>query len=322
MPLITTHNYFANDVFSKTNTKITDTFKEKKNIYELFAQGTDPFIFYEAFRLKKVDYQHICHTKNTDTFFLKFIGKIKEKNLTQNPTVLASLYGHLTHYVLDSSVHPYIVYKTGFYNKKRPETLKYNGLHNKMEMEIDAYLYEKKSKKPFKDFKIHKHLITKEKLDKELINLLNELYNDIYSFKNGGDKYQKGCRIMYNSYKFFIKDQTGIKKQVYKIIDKMTPKKVGVFENYNSHITKIDLSIFNLEHKTCVNPWDNTIKNNASFFDLYNKALEECLELFESTHQFLHNQINEEKYKAVLKDKSYLTGLSWKLNKEMKYLEF
>ncbi len=322
MPLITTHNFFANDVLVNSNKKITAILQKKKNIYELFAQGTDPFIFYQFFSSKKIDFQRICHTQNTDTFFLKFIEKIKEKNLLHNPSVLASLFGFLTHYVLDSTIHPYIVYKTGFYDKKRKETLKYNGLHNKMEMEIDAYLYEKKEKKLFKNFKIHKHLITKERIDTKLICLLNEIYFEIYSIKNGGIKYQKGCQIMYNSYKYIIEDKIGIKKQIYKLWDKITPKKEGLFENYNTHITSINLSIFNLNHKIWYNPWNKSIKSKDSFFELYDKALEECTFLFEYTYKFLNDQVTEEHYKKVLKDKSYLTGLSWKLNYEMKYLEF
>lgn len=322
MPLITTHNYFANDVFSKTNSNITKTFQEKKNIYELFAQGTDPFIFYECFRPKKSDYQHLCHTQNTDIFFLRFIKKIKEKKLTQNPLVLASLYGQLTHYILDSTIHPYVVYKTGFYNKKDKNTLKYNGLHNQFELQLDAYLYEQREKKAFKKFKIHKYLIAKEKWDMELIILLNEIYYEVYNIKNGGTKLQKGCHIMYNSYKYLIEDKIGIKKKIYKLLDKMTPKKVGVYENFNSHVTKIDLSILNQNHKIWYNPWDNSIKSKESFFDLYNKALEDCILLFEATHKFLNDQITEKAYKDILKDKSYLTGLSWKLNKEIKYLEF
>lgn len=322
MPLITTHNYFAKDVFNNCTKKITNTFKEKKNLYELFAQGFDPFIFYEFFKIKKHDLQEYCHYNNTDTFFLNFIKYIKINKLQKNPIVLASLYGHLTHYILDSTTHPYIIYKTGEYKKEKPETIKYNGLHNKMEMEIDAFLYKQKEKKPFKNFKIHKHLITKEKLDKELINLLNKTYKETFSIENGGNKYQKGCQYMYYAYKFLIVDQTGIKKFFYQLFDKMTPKKEGVYANYSSHINNSHTSIFNNEHHTWNNPFDKKIKSNESFFDLYNKALKECIALFEATHTFIQNKMTEEEYKKVLKDKSYATGLSWHIKKDMKYLEF
>lgn len=321
MPLITTHNYFAKDVFNKSKKEITDTFHEKQNLYELFAQGFDPFIFYEFFKLKKYDLQEYCHYNKTDTFFLNFIKHVKKNNLQNNPSVLASLYGHITHYMLDSTAHPYIVYKTGEYRKEKPKTLKYNGKHNKMEMEIDAYLYEQREHKPFKNFKIHKHLITKEKFDKELLKLLNEVYQETFPIPNGGNKYQKGCKNMYYAYKFLIVDQTGIKKFFYHLFDKITPKKEGVYENYSNHITNIDTTILNNNHHTWYNPWNNK-PSTKSFFDLYNDALENCLVLFEATHNFLHDKITEEEFKKVLKDKSYVTGLSWHIKGDMKYLEF
>lgn len=321
MPLITTHNYFAKDVLKRSKKEITNAFKEKQNLYELFAQGFDPFIFYEFFKLKKNDLQEYCHYNDTDTFFLNFIKRIKEKNFQNNPTILASLYGHLTHYTLDSTTHPYIIYKTGEYKKEKPETLKYNGLHNKMEMAIDAYFYEQKEHKLFKNFKIHKHLITKEKFDKDLLNLLNEVYEETFPIPKGGDKYQKGCRNMYYAYKFLIVDQTGIKKIFYRLFDKMTPKKKGVYENFSSHITNIDNIILNNKHQVWYNPW-NKEPSTESFFDLYNKALKNCIVLFEATHNFLEDKITEEEYKNVLKDKSYVTGLSWHIKEDMKYLEF
>ncbi len=321
MPLITTHNFFAGEVLKQTKPIINKIITEKQHIYELFAQGFDPLFFYEILPFhKKIG--NFCHTHYTDTFFLNFIHLIKQTNLQHHPDVMAALFGHLTHYTLDSTCHPFIIYKTGEYKKTKPETLKYNGLHTKMEMQIDAYIYEKKTNLKFYRFKIHKQLIPKEKLDKDLLEILNQTYEKTFSIKKGGKKYQKGYKLMYYAYKFLIVDPTGLKKKIYRWIDKWTPKKEGIYENYNSHITNINTSIFNLEHKLWYNPWDNTITSRESFFDLYEKAKKTCLTLFEATEQFMKDQITETEYKKVLQDKSYTTGFSWKIKKEMKYLEF
>ncbi len=321
MPNITTHNQFAKDVFDKSKIEIIGTFSDKKNFYELFAQGFDPFFFGLAI-FKKDNFSNYCHNNYTDTFFLNFIEIIKKKKLQKDPSILAALYGHLAHYVLDSTCHPFIVYKTGEYDKKKPETLKYNGKHTNMEMQIDAYIYEQKTNKKFKNFKIHKHLITKERFNKTLLSTLNEVYKKTFNIEKGGNKYQTGCRRMCLAYKYLIKDSTGIKTRIYQCIDKFTPKKYGVYEYFSSHITKIDFNIFNTNHKTWHNPWDKKRKSTESFFDLYNKALDLCIELLEATHKYLNNKISETEYKKVLKDNSYVTGFSWKMKNEMKYLEF
>ena len=122
--------------------------------------------------------------------------------------------------------------------------------------------------------------------------------------------------------RFVVEDKKGIKKFFYKQIDKITPKNHRLLETLSTYVISIDNSIFNLEHKTWYNPWDNKIKSNESFFDLYNKAIERCLLLFEETDKFIHNKISEGDYKKTLKDYSYVTGLSWHIKKEIKYVEF
>ena len=322
MPLITTHYYFANDVLKLSKKEIINQIQDNKDIYELFAQGFDLFHFYEFFKLKKYNLSDYFHETNTDTYFLTLIKNIKKNNLTKNSEILASLYGHLAHYVLDSNCHPFIVYKSGIYNKNIPETKKYNGIHTKIEMQIDAYIYKQRTNKEFKYFKIHKNLITRKKFTKELIETLNTTYKQVHNIDNGGIKYQKSQKIMYYSYKYLIKDSTGIKTILYKLVDLLTPKKEGIFKNYSSHITKINYNIFNNEHNTWYHPWLENKISTDSFFDLYNKALEECIILYEKTNLFINNKINEEEYKKYLKDKSYVTGLPWKKEVELKHLEF
>lgn len=321
MPLITTHYYFANDVLKNCNQKIKSQIQEKKEIYELFAQGFDVLLFYDFFKIKKENLLGYCHNNHTDTYFLEFIKNMKQEMQTSNPEFLAALYGHITHYVLDSNCHPYIVYKTGIYNPRNKDTQKYNGLHTKMEMQIDAFLYQKRKHKSFKKFKIHKYLITKEKLSTDLIRQLNKTYDKVFSIKNGGEKYQIGQKNMYYSYLFFIEDKYGIKYFIYKIIDFLLHNKEK-FQYFSAHITNIDSSIFNTEHKTWYHPWLDNHKSTESFFDLYNKSIKEAVILLNKTNLFLNDKLSEQEYKKFLQDKSYLTGLSWKIKTEIKHLEF
>lgn len=320
MPNPTTHRYFAKDVLEKSKKEVINSFIQKQNIYELFTLGFDPFFSSERLPFhEKLGY--LSHDNYTDIYFLNYIKIIKEEHLENNPVVLAALYGHLTHYVLDSIFHPYVMYKTGEYEKAKPETLKYKGKHGEMEMQLDAYLYESRENKPFKDFKIHT-LIPKEKFDKKLLNVLNRNYEEVFHIKNGGKKYKNSIDLVYNGLKVMVEDKTGIKKFFYKQIDKLTPKNEKLLESLSAHITSIDDSIFNLEHKTWYNPWDNTIKSTESFFDLYTRAIDTCLKLFEETYKYINNKSTLEEYKKTLKDYSYVTGLPWHIKKEMKYIEF
>lgn len=319
MPNITTHIYFARDILTKVNPLLKSNLINNQKLYELASLGTDPFIFYEFFKPHKKNLQGIFHTKETDTFFLEYIEKVKEKKLINNINVTNFLYGMLAHYVMDSTMHPYIVYKSGRYDKFKPETKKYIGLHNKIEMELDAYLFELKNQMPFKNFKIH-NLITKE-IDKEIVKLLNLLYYKIYNVKNGGRKYKHGVNIMYLSYKYIIEDKWGLKKKLYCFIDKIIPNKGNKFAYFNSHVTKIDADYLNNNHQKWLNPWDKSI-STKSFSELYDEALNTAINLFEATNDYLNDLITKKQYMRILKDKSYLTGLPWHKELPLKYLEF
>jgi len=291
--------YFSLDLLKKVPDEIRMQIDNHLDIYKLFAQGFDPFIFYEFFKLKKNDYQYYFHTTKTDTFFLNFIKHIKESD--NKEYLIPALYGHLTHYLLDSNTHPLIDYETKFVK----------GEHTKLEMELDNYLYKKREKKSYYKYKIHKE-INKNKFDKSLIDVLNKTYYDTFNLNDMGLKYQKGVKNMYYAYKFLIKDSTGFKRKIYKFVDKLSKNKKDIYENYSNHSDNIDLTRLNIDNLKWTNPYNRNIKSTKSFFDLYDDAINEGVKLFIETNKYLNNLITLKEYKKVLKDYSYVTHISWK----------
>ncbi len=320
MPNLLTHTYFAKDVFQKSSPKIKKSLKGAEHIYELFSFSFDPFFVYEKFSFHE-EVGDYLHTNHVDDFFLNFIRIIKERDLQNNPTVLAALYGHLTHYILDSKCHPYIYYKTGQYVKGNKETRKYAGLHSKIELEIDAYLYEKREKKDFSSYKMYT-LVSRHKINKVLAEVLDSTYEETFGIEKGGEKYQRALNILYLGMKYITKDKRGLKKAFYKRIDRITPRKSIKIEYFSYHVDSIDLSIFNNEHKEWCYPTDNTIKKNQSFFEIYDESLDKCVKLFEATNKYLNSEISEQKYRSILGDASYLSGLSWHDDRTFQYFEF
>ncbi len=321
MPLITTHTYFAEDLLPSLPKTLSSKLQEKQNVYTLFAQGFDPFLFYEFLKIKKQNLQNYFHTQETDRFFINFIHTLKETKEINNPYLLGALYGHLAHYVLDSTLHPYIIYKTGNYEKKQKETKKYKGGHTSLEMQLDAYLYKQKNQKEYKDFKIHQ-LISKEKFPSNLIELLNATYEKTFKIKNLGFAYEKGCKKMYYAYKFLIEDSWGLKKRMYFFLDLLCPKSSNKYSTFSNHITYINIDYFNLEHKIWFNPWCDNESSTASIFDLYEEAKKRAILLFIETDKYLNNKLSFTEYKEILREDDYTTGKSWTLKKELKHLEF
>lgn len=320
MPNIITHHYFAEDVLKNSKKDIINSFFGEKDLYYLFTQGFDPFFVYEILPFNEKS-GYFLHDNYIDTFFINYIKVMKEQKLENDPALLAALYGHLTHYVLDSIIHPFVIYKCGEYNKNRPETYKYVGVHTRMEVEIDAYLYETRENKSFKDLKFHK-VNPKKKLNKNILKLLNKIYEETFKVKNGGFKYQKALNMAYLGLKYITNDKYGRKKALYQKIDKIVASKGHKIEAFSYYVTSIDKSIFNLEHQHWCNPCDNTIKSNESFFDLYNKAIAICVTLFEATNKYINEEIDLMEYQEILKDNSYVTGLSWRKKDDLQYFAF
>ena len=139
MPATVVHGYFAQDVCDILPSNI----KEKLDVERLrmFGQSTDSLMFYNLFSLlpgKDIrKFQKYFHENKTQEFFVNLINYIKEKDYSEDVDVCSYLVGCICHYVLDSIVHPYVFYKTGYFRKEEKTTYKYNNIHTFMEIFLD-----------------------------------------------------------------------------------------------------------------------------------------------------------------------------------------
>ena len=125
MPSSITHGYFALDVLDKLENKYIKYID--KELLKAFGQGPDPLYFYNLATLSKGkyirnNYPELLHNYKTKNFFITLIKEIKERKLEKNKQTISFLYGFICHYALDTTIHPYILYKTGIYNKNQKET--------------------------------------------------------------------------------------------------------------------------------------------------------------------------------------------------------
>lgn len=162
MPDLWTHYFFAKEVMIENHLKDLDT-----SIYYFAAQGPD-FLFYLDFypwkkKDKEVDYSDlgsILHIEKTNEV-LQLVFSMLEN---QNQALRSYLYGFLTHYALDSRVHPFV-----FFHAK-DETQ-----HKRLEMTIDVAMYkQRRSKKITKEDALTIFDVGRE-LPKEIIGFYQHL---------------------------------------------------------------------------------------------------------------------------------------------------
>ncbi len=322
MPATVVHAYFAQDL----NDILPREIKNKLDVNRLrmFGQSTDSFMFYNLFSIlpgKKIrDFQKYFHTNKTQDFFINLINFIKENNI-EDIDVNSFLVGTICHYVLDSTVHPYVYYKTGNFNKNDKSTYKYNNVHTFMETFLDNDMIKRReSINPYK-FNISKFSFDTSKFSNELKDTIKYTFKETYDIDNMDKIYYKSLKQMRDSIFIFRQDRYGIKKFFYKLADTFTSKRVFRFEAISYHYPLNDRHNFlNENHKLWRNPCDYSLTSEESFLDLYLKALKVAKVMVCASFDYINGKDIE--LEKVFINKSYITGLDCELDKELKYFEF
>ena len=260
-----THAYFSLDLYDKLSIRSKELLMYEKESLKVFSQGMDILFFYPKKKNKMKEFSIYVKNNKVNEFFATLINYIKYNNHQYNPQVIAYLYGILSHYVLDSTINPYIIYKTGKYNKNNPDTYKYNMKHEELELMLDNYLtILRYNIKPYR-FKSYELCFNIDHIDKALIEVMDFTYKEVFGIDNFHEYYFDAIKNAKKKNKKYRYDPIGIKKVGYGIHDLVFNKKHlrKVPLSYHNKIkNKVDL--FNLEHKTWYNPTDKRTKSNES----------------------------------------------------------
>lgn len=318
MPSACAHAYFARDVYRTLEPKLKR--KIDRNTMITFSQGPDVFYyqFFNPFQNAKVHaFGQLVHTTYSKKFFIQYIDHMKRYRLEKKPEVVASLYGYLTHYLLDYYTHPLIYYKTGNTTIKQ-----YRGKHQEMELLIDLYMLEKRERKKPAKIKLDRFLFPTREFSIPLKNLLNRVYQDVYQVPNMGNVYLSNLKQMRFIYRYFRYDPYHIKQPLYHILAIWFPTKWYRLD-YTSYASELRTKIgyINYEHKPWCHPLDQTEIHTETFFDCYQRAQQEAVRIIQKMNLVLVGDIELKELEAILPDVSYLTGKDWHIGKEMQYFE-
>ena len=324
MPNIYMHARFALDIYDRLDIETKYLLIDEKTKLTTFAQSLDPFFLYSIKNSKSSfrDFAHYFHKNKTKEFFVNLINYIKYNNLEKNPEVMSFVYGFLSHYILDSTFHPYIIYKTGQLNKNDSTTYKYLGKHHLMETYLDKrfiLLREKIKPTKYKFF----NLLDTTSFSKELNSLIDIIFKETYDANKMSKFYHKSIINMKFLYKHLRYDKTGIKELFYKLIDPIIKNKIPTsikYVSYHYHENSLE-HYLNLDKKTWNYPTHKNKKSNDSVIDLYLKALYKCSNLIKEINDYLYHNKRID-LNRLIDNLSYATGIDCNSNKELKYFEF
>lgn len=320
-----THAYFIIDVYDRMDISMKEFLFDKKDFLKTSAQSMDALFFYNITNLKKGkrvrEFGHYFHEHEVYEFFKTLINYIKYNNYAGNSSVMAYLYGMISHYILDSTIHPFVIYKTGQFKKDDKTTYKYNHLHGRLETFFDNYLIlVREEMKPSK-FNCYNFFDT-SCFDDDLTDVINFTYKEVFGINNMSKFYIHAIKNMQFFYRIFRYDPYGVKVGFYRFIDFFKPKKYLKLDilSYNQPIKK-HIDYLNLEHKIWYNPTDKNIKSNKSLIELYTEALNTTVATIKKINEYIYDGKKTNLY-LTLKNNSYTTGRDCNTERELKYFEF
>lgn len=324
MPATAVHAFFAEDIYQNLDSKYQKRIKENKKSFLMFAQSMDSMMFYQILNLKKKGslnhFSYTFHTKKVNLFFKTLITTMKKEKSYEDSQTLAFIYGLICHFVLDSTIHPFVFYKTGNFDKKKKETYIYNSLHTYMETFLDQVMIKKRTP-PKKSFHFKDFCFDFKKFSTPLKKTIRSCFFHVYQIKNMDQIYYQSLKQMCFILEIFRLDSHGIKKFFYKKLDLFTPKKFIRLESLSYYRVENKHDYLNQTHKKWCYPTDKKITSKEDFFDLYQSSIKYASFIIDKVNlYFFKNQSID--IDQLFQNKSYLTGLDCSKKKTLQYFEF
>ncbi len=168
MPTTYTHFAYGSEVFELLDKDLRHELRPYLDYYNVGVHGPDILFYYHAFRKNAVNRcGSKIHHEQADIFFRHAFSIYLEQEDRGRLQAKAYLAGFMTHYILDSTCHPYI-------NKRIRET----GIsHTEIETDLDSLVMRRAGLRP-RSFRPGRHL----KADWKMARLIAPYY-DMSSWK-------------------------------------------------------------------------------------------------------------------------------------------
>lgn len=325
MPSTITHTYFTLDVLQKLPITIRELLLDEKDMLKVYGQSMDVLFFYNITSLKHGkrirEFGHFFHENQTQEFFINLINYIKYNDYDRTPSVMAFLYGMICHYVLDMTVHPYVIYKTGIFNKEDPSTYIYKQKHEHMETFLDNYLlFQREGKMPF-TIRSDKFCFKLKELDNSVKEVIDFTFKETFGINHMNKFYYKAMKQMRFFYRYFRNDKYGIKKVGYKVLDYLKPKESFTLEYISYHMLPHDnWDYLNKNHKIWFHPMSKQETYTYSFVELYLIAISRATDLIIEVNHYI-NDDKKVSLKKLFPDLSYVSCKKCNSKRKMKYFE-
>ncbi len=312
MPNIMTHAFLAQDAIESIETQYLATLIAKyPQVYALGSSGPDFLFYYKILPWEKADPENkmreignLIHSSHIDDFYQSAIDHIQNTQDDKTREIMTVfIAGHLTHWALDSSAHPYIFAKTGVIGR---EPTKY--WHFRFESMLDTLMVTQVKGFKIENIRMPEFVASDKTTRKAIAELYRKIVIDLFAMDIPDHSYMN-CLESMASTAHLLYDPYTLKFPLIQLGEKLS----GRLWEFSAHIVTgtpdKQHDILNLAHQSWTHPCNESLVSTESFLDLYLKAKERAQAALYAFDGILNSTQPKASLNLILKDYSYDTGM-------------
>lgn len=320
MPNIITHKIFAEEVWKQIKKKdIRSMIDKYPQIFYIGSNGPD-FLFFHHVKPWEAYKSHALnrlgskvHSYHINEFYKTAIACVQsQKDEHMKEMMSVYLFGHLCHWALDKTAHPYIFYRTG--NCKGISA----GYHHRFESMMDTMMLDKFYQMSIKEFESYKIC----EFDDDILKAIARIYVPVAKKVYHQDVKVHDLREALNSWKDVQKmlhDPSNIKYSIVKTIEGILHKPWAISGNIVRPEIDERFDVLNENRELWKHPCDENITSCASFMDLFEEAIIIAVKVIDQTYGSIEYNADVQGVLDILQDATYDSGMSD--HQEMKYFD-
>ena len=310
MPNIITHTLFAQEIFDKVDEATHDLFEPRLQLLEIGSNGPD-FLFFHGMNpkdfYKKSDLRaagSMFHAAHVNDFYQKALISIRnEQDEDIKKDMMTYVCGHLFHWALDATSHPYVFYRTG------PCKGKSAWYHHRFESLLDAIMLKVKRECTIEDFKFYEVCdVTKEQA-RAIARIYVVAIRQILGFDIKPHQILESLNDWHFIETLFY-DASGDKLKALQTLETFTKAYNSLSGYIVPNHPDDPYDVMNLLHTRWVHPSDSSFVSTESFFDLYDRAQLLAMEAIRLFLAACQNPDLDEDLLLLIKDRNYNLGVS------------
>ena len=310
MPNIITHTLFVQEIFDKVDEATHDLFEPRLQLLEIGSNGPD-FLFFHGMNpkdfYKKSDLRvtgSMFHAAHVNDFYQKALISIRnEQDEDIKKDMMTYDCGHLCHWALDATSHPYVFYRTG------PCKGKSAWYHHRFESLLDAIMLKVKRECTIEDFKFYEVCdVTKEQA-RAIARIYVVAIRQILGFDIKPHQILESLNDWHFIETLFY-DASGDKLKALQTLETFTKAYNSLSGYIVPNHPDDPYDVMNLLHTRWHHPSDSSFVSTESFFDLYDRAQLLAMEAIRLFLAACQNPDLDEDLLLLIKDRNYNLGVS------------